>query len=123
MSIIINTWKPSLRKIRFQPRPDYVPKAVYSEAVGAKRVYNEHWEFFVFHTSQEFNVSQQVAEEACLRGLKKEFNKMRVIWGDKVGIWFEDFMEMGDIFRKIKLPEYKAQLVEEVHGTPKASGS
>lgn len=106
------SWRPSKRNIRFQPKPDWVPEDVYKEALAAKRNYNERWEFFVWLTSQEYNVSQQVAEEACLRGLKKEFLKMRVIWGDKVGIWFEDFMEMGDIFRKIKLPEYKTQLEE-----------
>lgn len=125
MLIEVNSWKPSVRKIRMHPQPDWVPDAVYTEAVAAKRNYNEKWEFLVYQTSLDYNVSQQLAEEALLRGLIKEFYKMRVIYGDKIGIWFEDFMEMGDIFRKIKLPEYKAQLVDEGEtiGTSNQSGS
>lgn len=103
-------WKPSIRNIKIYDRPDWIPEVVYTEAVGAKHNYNARWEYVVHRTALDYNVSQQVAEEAMLRGLDKEFKKMRVIWGDKIGKWFEDFMEMGDVFAKIKLNDYHAKL-------------
>lgn len=104
------SWKPSIRNIKLYDRPDWVPEVVYTEAVGAKYNYNAMWEFVVHRTASDYNVSQQIAEEAMLRGLDKEFKKMHVIWGDRIGQWFEDFMEMGDIFTKIKLNSYQAKL-------------
>lgn len=110
MSVIITAWRPNLRKCVFQDRPDYVPIEVYNEAMTHKRQYNAEWEYWVWNVSQQYNCSQAVAEDACIRGIKKEFAKMCFIWGDKIGKWFEDFMEMGDIFNKVKHPEYLPEL-------------
>lgn len=100
------TWQPKLRQITFSPKPDYVPEMVYSEAMAAKRSYNAEWEFWVFLESQNYNCSQAVAEDACIRGLQKALHRVSFVYGDKVGKWYEEFLDMGDIFRKVKHPDY-----------------
>lgn len=110
--IILNSWKPSIRTCVFQEKPDFVPDEVYKEALGHKRHYNERWEFWVYLVSKDFNCSQAEAEEACIRGIKREFLKMRFIWGDRIGQWFEEFMEMDGVFKNIKLPEYLPKLID-----------
>ena len=104
------TWMPKKRNVRYQEKPDWVPDSVYSEAQCAKRFYNEDWEFWVFAESQDANVSQAVAEDACIRGLKKALNRVSYVYGPKVGKWYEEFLDMGDIFDKVKHPEYRNQL-------------
>ena len=110
--MILTTWKPSLRRCVFQERPDDIPDEVYKQAVAAKRQYNENWEFWVYLVSQDFNVSQGEAEEACIRGIKREILKLYVIYGDRIGKWFEEYLEMGDIFNKIRYPIYVPRLTD-----------
>lgn len=110
MSIVRTSWKPSLRKCEFQPKPDFVPEEVYKEAVALKRHYNAEWEYWVWNVSEDFNVSQAEAEDACIRGIQKAFNQVYHIWGDKIGTWFEQFMELGDLTRKVDHPIYLPEL-------------
>lgn len=104
------TWQPKLRQIKLYPKPDYVPDWVYTEAITAKRYYNEQWEFWVFLESQANNCSMAKAEDACIRGIKKALLRAKTVYGDKIGDWYEEFLEMGDIFRKVKHPEYRKQI-------------
>lgn len=99
------TWTPKLRNIRFTEKPEWVPEWVYVEAKAAKRYYNEQWEFWVYLTAQSENCSQSLAEDACIRGLKKAINRLKFVYGDKIGQWYEEFLEMGDIFDKVKHQE------------------
>lgn len=107
-----------------QEAPDWLPEEVYKEACAHKRHYNAGWEEWVYHVALQHNVSQAVAEDACIRGIQKEFYKTRLAYaktygeelGNRVGVWFEQFMEMGDIFNKVKHPEYLKELGYE-HGT------
>ena len=103
-----NTWQPSLKQSRevYADKPDFVPDWVYTEAKAAKFMYNVNWDYWVWQISLEYNTSQPIAEDACIRGLKKEFLKMQLIYGDKIGKWFEEFLDMKDIFNKVKHPEY-----------------
>lgn len=110
MSVVRTSWKPNLRKCEFQPRPDFVPEEVYKEAVALKRHYNAEWEFWVWNVSEDFNVSQAEAEDACIRGIQKAFNQVYLVWGDKIGTWFEQFMELGDLMRKVDHPIYLPEL-------------
>lgn len=110
MPILLTNWKPNIRKVVFQDQPEWIPDWLYTQAVAAKRKYNEQWDFWVWQVSRDFNVSQSLAEDACIRGIKKEILQQYVVYGPKIGKWFEEFLEMGDIFNKIKHPEYLAQL-------------
>lgn len=110
MSVVRTSWKPNLRKCEFQPRPDFVPEEVYKEAMALKRHYNAEWEFWVWNVSEDFNVSQAEAEDACIRGIQKAFNQVYLVWGDKIGTWFEQFMELGDLMRKVDHPIYLPEL-------------
>lgn len=110
MPVIIPSWRPKKRNVRFEEKPEGIPDWVYTQAVVAKKTYNEDWEFWVFNTSLDYNCSQAEAEDACIRGVKKEFLRYRLVYGDKIGQWFEDFMGMGDLFTKVKHPEYLKQL-------------
>lgn len=103
-------WKPTLRNVVYQEKPDFVPDWVYTMAMNAKYHYNAQWEFWVFLVSQEYNVSQAQAEDACIRGIKKEINRFKLTYGDKIGTWFEEFLDMKDIFEKVKHPEYLPKL-------------
>lgn len=110
MAIIQTTWKPSIRNITFEDRPDFIDKSVYVEALAAKRFYNGMWEYWVFEESQKANVSQAIAEDACIRGIKTAINRIKFIYGDKVGQWYEDFLDMKDIFTKVKHFEHVKKL-------------
>ena|SRR2546429_326156 len=108
--LISTTWQPKKRNIKLYPKPDYVPDWVYTQALTIKRAYNENWEFWVWQVSQHDNVSLALAEDACIRGIKKEINRFKLVYGPKVGQWFEEFLEMGDIFRKVTHPDYLPKL-------------
>lgn len=108
--IIQTGWKPTLRNITYQEKPEYVPDWVYTTAMGAKKHYNAAWEFWVYQVSLDNNCSVALAEDACIRGIQKEINRFKFTYGDKVGSWFEQFLDMQDIFDKVKHPEYIKQL-------------
>ena len=108
--LVSTAWKPRKRNIKLYPQPDYVPDWVYTQAITIKRAYNENWDFWVWQVSQADNVPLRIAEDACIRGIKKEINRFKLVYGPKVGQWFEEFLEMKDIFSKVKHPEYLAIL-------------
>ena len=107
------TWVPKLRNIVIKPQPDFVPTDIYNEAMSAIQFYNREWEFWVWSTSKDHNCSQAKAEDACIRGLRKALLRVSLIYGDKVGKWYEEFLDMGDIFDKVKHPSYKKQLGDD----------
>ncbi len=100
------TWMPKLRQVKFSPKPDYVPDWVYTEAMCAKRFYNAEWELWVFLEAQKANVSQAVAEDACIRGIKTAMDRLDFIYGPKIAAWYKEFLDMGDLFQKVRHPEY-----------------
>ncbi len=104
--MIITGWRPKKRQVYYQDAPEWVPGEVYTEALSAKRFYNENWEYWVYLVSQDNNVSQAVAEDACIRGLKKVMDQIDFVYGPKVAKWYREFMEMDDIFNKVIHPEY-----------------
>lgn len=104
--MILTSWRPKRRSVKYQGKPDYVPEWVYIEAMQAKKFYNEEWEFWVYRTAIDHNVSQAEAEDACIRGLYKVFLQIQVVYGPKIGKWYEDFLEMGDLFEKVNHPQY-----------------
>lgn len=108
--MILTTWRPKRRNVRYHEKPDYVPEWVYIEAMQAKKFYNEEWEFWVYRTAVDHNCSEAEAEDACIRGLKKVLNQLIFVYGPKVGKWYEDFLEMGDIFRMVQHPNYLPKL-------------
>lgn len=108
--LIQTGWMPKARNVVYQPRPPEIPEWVYDEALAAKRFYNEQWEFWVFLVSRQDNVPLNVAEDACIRGIKKEILRMYHVYGDKIGKWFEDYLDMGDIFNKVSHPIYLNKL-------------
>lgn len=114
-------WKPTLRNCTYEPQPDFVPDEVFKEAQAAKRNYNSGWEFWVWQTAQDYNVSQAEAEDACIRGLQREINRFKLVWGDKIGSWWEEYLDMKDIYSKVKHPEYLKEL-GYVHGTQPIKG-
>lgn len=105
--MILPDWRPKKRSVYYQEKPLWLDDWVYIEALTAKRFYNEEWEFWVWQESLRENVSQAIAEDACIRGLKKALDQIKFVYGDKVGQWYLEFLEMGDIFRKVQHPEYK----------------
>ena len=121
MSLVQTGWKPSLRNCVYEPCPDFVPEEIYKSALAAKRTYNSEWEFWVWNVAQDYNVSQAEAEDACIRGLIKEINRIRLIYGDKIGNWWEDFMDMKDIYTKVQQPLWVLELGYK-HGTPPIRG-
>jgi hypothetical protein len=108
--MIVLGWKPQKRNVVFSEKPDWIDPWVYQQAQVAKKNYNEHWEFWVWQVSKEFNCSIAMAEDACIRGIQKEINRLKLIYGDRVGQWFEEFLDMGDIFRKVLHPDYLPKL-------------
>lgn len=112
MSILIPSWRPSLRNVKYQEKPEDIPQAVYQEAVCAKQFYNEKWEFWVWQVAEEHNVPMSEAEDACIRGLKKAILQINHVYGDKIARWYEDFLDMGDIFNKVNHPIYINKLGE-----------
>lgn len=110
MATILTTWQPKLRQIVHPEKPEWVPDWVYTQAQVAKDHYNRDWEFWVYDVARQHNVSQAVAEDACIRGIKKEILRQYLVYGPKIGKWFEEYLDMGDIFNKVKHPEYIAKL-------------
>lgn len=106
----VMSWRPKKRNIRIQAKPEWLPEQIYNEALSAKRFYNEDWEFWVWQEAQAHNCSVALAEDACIRGLKKALNRIQFIWGPKVAEWYIGFLDMGDIFSKVKYPEYLPKL-------------
>src|SRR5258705_11387697 len=104
------SWRPKKRNVTFPPKPDWVPEWVYIQAQVAKRNYNEKWEFWVYQVSQQHNCNIAQAEDACIRGIQKEINRQYLVYGAKVGKWFEECLDMGDIFHKVNHPDYLPQL-------------
>lgn len=108
--MLIPSWRPKKRNVHYAQKPDDIPEWVYTQAVAAKRMYNENWEFWVWNVSMDYNCSQAEAEDACIRGIKKEFLRYKLVYGDKIGDWFERYMDMSDLFTKVKLPEFQNKL-------------
>ena len=106
----VMSWRPKKRNVRYQEKPDWLPDEIYAEALAAKRFYNEDWEFWVFAESMDANVCQATAEDACIRGLQKALHRVQFVYGPKVAKWYLEFLDMGDIFQKVKHPEYIARL-------------
>lgn len=107
MAVILTSWQPKRRNVIYQERPPQIPEWVYTEAVAAKKFYNEEWEFWVWQESLNRNVSQAVAEDACIRGLKTALNRVKLVYGDQIANWYISYLDMGDIFNKVKHPEYE----------------
>lgn len=106
------TWRPKRRNIKDPPpKPDFVPGWVYAEALAARRFYNENWEFWVWEESRRHNKPVPETEDACIRGLKKALLQAEVIYGSRVGKWYEEFLDMSDIFSKVRnWPEFIRKL-------------
>lgn len=113
---ILQSWRPKKRNITFEPQPEGIPDYIYNEAMAAKRFYNEQWEFWVWTEwrDREHDLGQTVpiseVEDACIRGLKKALNRVKFVHGDAVGEWYERFLDMGDIFTKVRHPDYQKKL-------------
>ena len=110
MAILIPSWRPSRRNITYSEKPEEIPEYVYSEAKTAKFQYNENWEYWVWMVSRDYNCSIAEAEDACIRGIKKAILQLKLVYGDKIGQWFEDYLDMGDIFNKVTHPIYLPKL-------------
>ena len=110
MSNIHTTWVPKKRNVVFSLRPPDIPEWVYTLAMTAKKQYNEDWEYWVWNVSKDHNCSQAIAEDACIRGIKKEILRIYHIYGDHIGKWFEEFLDMDSVFRMVKHPEYVNKL-------------
>lgn len=103
-------WRPKVRNISYQDKPDGIPDHVFQEAQVAKRFYNENWEFWVWQESQYHNRSLNETEDACIRGIQKAINRMKHIYGPAIGDWYERYLDMGDIFRSVSQPTYENKL-------------
>ncbi len=111
MGVIVQTgWKPSLRNLALLDKPEWVPEWVYTLAMTARYNYNTEWEQWVFRTSKDRNCSVAEAEDACIRGIQREINRFKYTYGNKIGCWFEEFLDMKDIFRKVRHPDYVKKL-------------
>ena len=106
MSVVLPSWRPKRRNVQYEDRPEGIPEWVYTEALAAKRFYNEEWEFWVWQESLDKNVSQAVAEDACIRGLKKALDRIHLVYGEGVAKWYLSYLDMGDIFSKVQHPTY-----------------
>jgi hypothetical protein len=104
------SWRPKKRNVTYSAKPDYIPEWVYTEAVAAKRHYNEGWEFWVYQVSIEYNCSQAVSEVACIRGVQQAINRLYLIYGPKIGKWYEEYLDLGDLLKKVIHPTYIAEL-------------
>ena len=104
--MLIKSWTPSVRNCVEIDRPEWVPVDVYHELLAARRSYNTEWEFWVQEVANQYNCSIPVAEDACIRGIKKAITRLKYVYGDRVGEWYEQALGMGDIFEKVKHQEY-----------------
>jgi len=110
------SWRPKRRNVRYEERPEGIPEWVYTEAQAAKVFYNENWEFWVWQESLNRNVSQAVAEDACIRGLKKALDRIHLVYGKEISKWYLAYLDMGDIFQKVQHPEYQKITLEGLNG-------
>ena len=110
--MLLPSWRPKKRSVYYAEKPEWIDDWIYTEAITAKRFYNEEWEFWVWNESLGRNVSQAVAEDACIRGLKKALDQVKFVYGDKVGQWYLEYLDMGDIFRRVQHPVYQKLKVE-----------
>ena len=110
MTILLPTWRPKKRQVYYGDCPDWIPKTIYNEAVMAKRYYNENWEHWIWLTAQDHNCSIPIAEDACIRGIKREILQIQIVYGEQIGKWFEEYLDMKDIFSKVNHPTYTPKL-------------
>lgn len=103
--MIVQSWRPKRRNVKYAEKPDWLPEQIYLEAKAAKRFYNEEWEFWVHIESIKANKNIAETEDACIRGLKKALDRIQFIWGPKVAKWYIEYLDMGDIFSKVKHAE------------------
>lgn len=109
------TWMPKKRNVRYESKPEGIPDYVYQEAMIAKKFYNEDWEFWVWNVSKDYNIPLPQAEDACIRGIQKAIHRVKYVYGDKIASWYERYLDMGDIFRKVNHPTYLNQLGEDTN--------
>lgn len=107
------TWMPKKRNVGYQDQPEGIPDYIYSEALAAKKFYNEDWEFWVWSEAQRYNVPLAEAEDACIRGIQKAIFRIQFIYGSQIAKWYEEFLDMGDIFRKVSHPDYIKRLGDQ----------
>ncbi|OHE79021.1 MAG: hypothetical protein A3F67_10950 [Verrucomicrobia bacterium RIFCSPHIGHO2_12_FULL_41_10] len=100
-NIHIGGWSPKPHKVKYPAKPKEVPEWLYNEAKAAKRQYNENWEFWVYETAKQHDVSIEEAERACIRGISRELFKIKLIYGSMLAGWFENYLEMSSIFEKV----------------------
>lgn len=104
------TWMPKKRNVQYEDKPEGIPDYIYSEALTAKKFYNEDWEFWVWSEAQNHNVPLHIAEDACIRGIQKAIHRVKYVYGDQIAEWYERFLGMGDIFTKVRHPDYIKKL-------------
>lgn len=102
--MIVSSWRPKKRAVYYQDKPEWVPNWVYTEALSAKRFYNENWEFWVWQVAQDYNCPIDKAEDACIRGLKKTIDQIDFAYGPKIASWYRAFMDMDGLFNKVVHP-------------------
>lgn len=105
--MIIPSWRPKKREVYYQDKPEWVDDWVYTEALTAKRFFNENWELWVWQVAMDYNCNQAKAEDACIRGYKKAIDRVDFVYGPKVAKWYREFMEMDALINKVKHPEYR----------------
>ncbi len=110
MTIVIPSWRPKKRQVTYSEKPLEIPDAIYQEAKVAKKSYNEEWEVWVYKVACQHNCPVAIAEDACIRGIQKEILQIKLVYGDKIGTWFENYLDMGEIFRMVNHPIYLPQL-------------
>lgn len=104
------TWTPKKRNVTYSEKPEGIPEHVFQEAQLAKKFYNEDWEFWVWNEAQRNNRPLAETEDACIRGIQKAIYRIKYIYGDQIAEWYERYLDMGDIFRKVQHPEYLNKL-------------
>lgn len=110
----MTTWRPTIRHCVYQPKPDWIPDWVYTEAAEAKKFYNEQWEFWVWMVAEQYNCTQAIAEDACIRGLKTALDRIEHVYGGHVSKWYHEFLDMDDLLDKVRHPQYERAVLEGV---------
>lgn len=101
-NIITSTWTPNeKRTTSYQPKPEQIPEWLYAQALAAKKQYNEGWEVWVQDVANKHNITFGQAEIACIKGIKRESDYIKQIYGPKLGGWFVDYLEMESVFNKV----------------------